>query len=136
MIVVDTNVVVYLFIRGERTALARELLRLDNHWVLPPLWRSEFRNAVIQSARQRVISFDDARHIAERAEAMFGSQEIEVDAQPVIDLAAASTCSGYDCEFVALARALGTILVTVDRRILRDFPGVAVALDQYVSTHQ
>jgi predicted nucleic acid-binding protein len=47
-------------------------------------------------------------------------------------LAAGSTCSAYDCEFVALAQELGTVLVTMDKQILRDFPDVAVSIDTFV----
>jgi len=40
-----------------------------------------------------------------------------------------SDCSAYDCEFVALARQLGTSLVTMDSKLLRAFPQIARALD-------
>jgi predicted nucleic acid-binding protein len=132
MIVVDTNVIVYLFVSGERTELAKELLLVDGHWIVPPLWKSEFRNAVIQSARQGVITFQDARLFAQRAEAMFHQREIDVSGHFVIDLAHDSACSGYDCEFVALALQLDTVLVTVDKRVLKEFPAAAVALDEFV----
>jgi hypothetical protein len=39
-----------------------------------------------------------------------------------------SDCSACDCEFVALAMRLETRLVTLDKKILRAFPGRAVAL--------
>jgi predicted nucleic acid-binding protein len=132
MIVVDTNVIVYLFVSGERTELAQELLLVDGHWMVPSLWKSEFRNALIQSARHGVITFQDAQLFAQRAESMFLQREVEVSGNIVIDLAQDSTCSGYDCEFMALALQLDTVLVTVDKRILREFPTAAVALDEYV----
>ena len=44
MIAVDTNVIAYLFLRGEFAAQAEEWLRKDREWVAPALWRSEFRN--------------------------------------------------------------------------------------------
>jgi predicted nucleic acid-binding protein len=43
-----------------------------------------------------------------------------------------SGCSAYDCEFVALAQSLGIPLVTVDKHVLRQFPGVAIGLDDYL----
>lgn len=132
MIVVDTNVIVYLFVTGERTPQAKQLLRLDGHWVVPPLWKSEFRNALIQSARHGVISFQDAHLLAQKAEALFRNRELEAPSGLVLDLARTSQCSGYDCEFVALAQRLQTVLVTTDRRILREFPQAAVALDAFV----
>ena len=51
----------------------------------------------------------------------------------VLDLAAASSCSAYDCEFVALAQDLGVRLVTVDKQVLKEFPTVAIALGEFVA---
>lgn len=44
MIVVDTNVIVYLYMTGDYSAQAEQALLKDPLWVAPPLWRSEFRN--------------------------------------------------------------------------------------------
>jgi len=41
-----------------------------------------------------------------------------------------STCSAYDCEFVALAKRLNTKLVTADKKILKEFSGIAVTLNE------
>jgi len=49
----------------------------------------------------------------------------------VLDLVASSTCTAYDCEFVALARELAVPLVTTDKQILRDFPAIARPLAGY-----
>lgn len=54
----------------------------------------------------------------------------------VLRLAARSGCSAYDCEFVALAKELGIALVTVDREVLRESPGVAVRLEEYVGSKE
>ncbi len=44
MIVVDSNVLAYLYLPGEYTAAAEVLLEHDSDWAAPILWRSEFRN--------------------------------------------------------------------------------------------
>jgi len=44
----------------------------------------------------------------------------------VLRLVASSTCSAYECEFVALADQLSVPLVTLDRAVLREFPVVAI----------
>ena len=44
MIVVDSNVLAYLYLPGEVTAAAEALLERDPDWQEPVLWRGEFRN--------------------------------------------------------------------------------------------
>ena len=46
MIVADTNLLVYLFINGDKTPLAQDVLKKAPHWIVPPLWQSEFRNVL------------------------------------------------------------------------------------------
>ena len=55
MIVVDSNVIAYCWINGERTALAHRLRRLDPDWHAPVLWRSELRNILTGYRRDEVI---------------------------------------------------------------------------------
>jgi predicted nucleic acid-binding protein len=54
--------------------------------------------------------------------------EYEVDSLRVLELVRDSDCSAYDCEFIAVAQALDTKLVTMDTKLLKAFPTVAVAL--------
>ena len=51
--------------------------------------------------------------------------------EQVMQLVASSTCTAYDCEFVALAQELRVPLVTTDKQLLRDFPRVARPLADY-----
>jgi predicted nucleic acid-binding protein len=43
-------------------------------------------------------------------------------------LGGGQSLSGYDAQFVTLARALGAPLITEDRRLLRAFPGEAMSM--------
>jgi predicted nucleic acid-binding protein len=54
-------------------------------------------------------------------------REYAVVSHHVLDLAARSGCSAYDCEFVALAEDLNVKLVTNDRQLLKAFPRIAIA---------
>ena len=128
MIVVDTNVVAYLYLPGEHTARAESLLERDPDWVAPVLWRSEFRNILAGYMRRRLLTFDQARELQAEAESLLSGAEYEVDSQRVLELVRDSDCSAYDCEFVALAMSLGMKLVTIDGKLLRAFPGLAVPL--------
>ncbi len=132
MIVVDTNVIAYLWLPGAQTAHAEALVRSDPDWAAPLLWRSEFRNVLTGLLRRSQLPADAAIAIAERAEAHLRGREFAVSAAAVLDRVARSRCSAYDCEFVALADELDVALVTTDRRILDDFPQSAVPLREAV----
>jgi predicted nucleic acid-binding protein len=129
MIVVDSNILAYLYLPGEFTEAAEALLESDPDWAAPVLWRSEFRNILAGYVRRSSLSFDQALAIQEEAESLLAGAEYEVDSRSVMMLVKDSDCSAYDCEFVALARQLGTSLVTMDSKLLRAFPQIARALD-------
>ena len=44
MIVVDTNILAYLYFPGDKTAEVKRLLKVDSEWAAPALWRSELLN--------------------------------------------------------------------------------------------
>jgi predicted nucleic acid-binding protein len=132
MIVVDTNVLAYLAIDGEKTALADQAYRQDSDWVVPNLWSSEFLNVLALYLRKHLISLDEALFILERAYG-FISTEYQVYAPHILDLIISSKCSAYDCEFVALAKELNVKLLTEDKQILEQFPEQAVSLKDYVN---
>ena len=128
MIVVDTNVLAYLYLPGQYTDHAEGLLQREPEWAAPVLWRSELRNILASYMRQRVLTFEQARDVQVEAEDLMAGAEFEVDSAHVLELARDSACSAYDCEFVALAMKLGTKLHTMDRKLLRAFPQHATAL--------
>lgn len=128
MIVVDTNIVAYLYLPGELTARAEALLELDADWAAPVLWRSEFRNILAGYMRRGTLTLAQACDLQAEAESLLAGGEHEVGSQQVLQLSRDSGCSAYDCEYVALARQLGTKLVTMDAQLLRAFPQNAVSL--------
>jgi predicted nucleic acid-binding protein len=129
MIVVDSNVLAYLYVPGEFTEAAEALLGREPEWAAPILWRSEFRNILAGYLRRKSLSFEQAVALQEEAEDLLAGREYEVDSKSVLELVRDSDCSAYDCEFVALAERLGTKLVTMDKKLLKAFPDRAVALD-------
>ena len=131
MIVVDTNVLVYLYIRGGRTGQAEAVLARDPIWAAPVLWRSEFRNTLAGMVRQGGIQVDDALRVTREAERWMRGREYSVPSDLVLPLAAQSGCSAYDCEFAGLAQELGVPLVTADRQVLAAFPRTAVSLARF-----
>jgi predicted nucleic acid-binding protein len=128
VIVVDTNVLAYLYLPSEYTAQAEALLERDPEWAAPVLWRSEFRNILAGYIRRSTLTFEQARDIQAEAENLLSGAEHDVDSQRVLELVRDSDCSAYDCEFVALAMNLGVALVTMDAKLLRAFPARALPL--------
>ena len=58
MIVVDTNIIAYLYLPTEYTEGAESLLIREPIWSAPSLWRSEFRNVLALYLRKDIISFE------------------------------------------------------------------------------
>ena len=129
MIVVDSNVVAYLYLPGEYTAATEVLLEHDPEWAAPVLWRSEFRNILAGYLRREALTFEQVCSLQDEAEDLLKGLEFEVDSETVLKLVRDSDCSAYDCEFIALAIKLNTQLVTVDKKLLKAFPESAVALN-------
>jgi predicted nucleic acid-binding protein len=131
LIVADTNLLVYLYVQGERTGQAEAVVTRDPVWAAPLLWRSEFCNVMAGMLRQRVFAVDAALRVIREAENWMRGHEYSVTSDQVFRLAVASRCSAYDCEFVALAQDLGVPLVTTDQQVLASFPATAVALARF-----
>ena len=132
MIVVDTQMLVYLTIPAPETRLAQHVARTDGQWQTSPLWRSEFRNVVAGLIRRGALDLPGALQAFAEAEE-FIEGEVLPGTQAVLSLVTESRCSAYDLEFVAVAQALGVRLVTNDKQVLAAFPGVAVAPEAFVA---
>ena len=128
MIVVDSNVLAYLYLPGEYSTAAEALLEQDSDWAAPILWRSEFRNILAVYMRRKGITFEQANSLQREAESLLEGAEFELESLAVLELVRDSDCSAYDCEFIALAMKLDTKLVTMDKKLLRAFPKRAIAL--------
>jgi predicted nucleic acid-binding protein len=132
MIVVDTNAIAYLLIPGQRSPQAKEMLKKDAEWLAPLLWRSEFSNVLALYLRQKHLELGQALRIMQEAELLMRGGEYKSNASQVLSLVATSTCSAYDCEFVALAQDLGLPLVTSDKKLLKEFPGNTISMDDFI----
>jgi predicted nucleic acid-binding protein len=133
LIVVDTNLIAYLFLEGERTLQAERVLEVDSEWVAPLLWRSELCNVLASFLRKRVLTLDVGVQIIQEAQRLMQHKEFEVAPAHVLSLTAESGCSAYDCEFVSLAQNLNIALVTSDKGVLQRFPSTAISLEVFIS---
>jgi predicted nucleic acid-binding protein len=132
MIVVDTNIIASLYLSSERSQQAELAFQKDFHWAAPLLWRSELRSVLAGYIRNERLNLTDAQQIMESAASLMRDHEYEVASHRVLSLVAGSTCSAYDCEFIALAEDLNTQLVTADQQILEQFPDLSISLDEFI----
>lgn len=133
MIVVDTNVIAYLLIKGDQTETAEQVRKSDSEWAAPILWRSEMGNLLMLYIRQKIASLDDAKTIMDKAEDILSGREYEVESSRVLELAATTGCTAYDCEFAYLAEKLNAPLVTSDKKLLAAFPDTAVSMETFTT---
>lgn len=131
MIVADANVVAYFWLPGEFTAQAEAVLERDADWIVPYLWRSEFRNILATYVRAKRLAANDAQSIYASAEDMLRGREYAVTGRAALDLAFSSNMSAYDCEYVALADEFSCKLVSGDRKLVKAFPKRAILLADF-----
>ncbi|MCK5455582.1 MAG: type II toxin-antitoxin system VapC family toxin [Melioribacteraceae bacterium] len=132
MIVVDTNVIAYFWINGANTKFTENLLKKDSNWIAPFLWRSEFRNVLAGYLRKNLLTLDKALRLMSAAEEQLNNNEYLVTSDLVMNLVSLSSCSAYDCEFVALAKDFNINLVTSDKKIIKEFPSIAIPLKCFI----
>ncbi len=131
--IADTNLLVYAMTYGPHRELAQSVLRKYPEWRAPTLWRSEFRSALAGYLRAEIMSYEEILDAMDKTEFFMAGKEHQVDSAAVLRLVSQSTCSAYDCEFIALANHLDVPLVTSDSRLLRDFPNRALAPDGFLA---
>ena len=132
MIVVDTNVIHYCWVRGQHTQLAQAVRRKDPDWHVPLLWRSELRIVLTAYLRRGLLSLAQIIGILRVVDqALAGSEHFMAD-DAVLDVVASSALTAYDAEFVALARALSVPLVTADKAVLKVFPEQTLTMEAFV----
>ena len=132
MIVVDTNILAYLFIEGNQTAVCRDVFRKDPVWQVPFLWRSEFRSVLTKYIRHAGLALEDAQNTMIEAEKLLAGHEYFVDSGTILSLTSANDVSAYDAEYICLAEKLSIKLVTTDKPLITKFPDTAVSPEDFV----
>lgn len=134
MIVVDTNIVTYRFVQGEKTELVLHAVEIDGEWVVPELSRHEFLNVLVTFGRHGTMSASECSEIWGIAEPFLEVRERPVDMAAALALALRESLTTYDAQYVTLARALGVRCLTEDRALLKACPEVAISLEEFCSS--
>jgi len=133
MIVVDTNVVAYLLIEGDRTGEAQLLRRAEPDWRSEPFLLVEFSNLLATQVRAKALSMTQASSLLRAAEQQI-SAWLEVSHADALAVAIHGQVSAYDARFVACARQLSAPLVTEDARLRAATPGLSMSIAQALAS--
>jgi len=129
MVVVDTNIVAFLLIEGDRTRDAQALYGLDPEWKSEAFLLVEFSNMLATYER----SADLTPH---QADALLGSAESRMRGLIALPHAVALAharrfgVSAYDARFLAVAEKLRSPLVTEGARLRAAAPALTRSLAQ------
>lgn len=126
MLVVDTNVLIELFVPSPVSQVVLDCRDADSDWWLPSLWVPEFRHVLLKFLRLGRLDLFTARNHLAVAEQRFLPRTMTVASAEALQLAHSHGCSSYDAEFVVLAQQLQCPLLTFDRKLVQLFPEVAV----------
>ena len=129
MVVVDTNVLAYLLIEGERTADAQALYARDPDWRSEGFVLVEFSNLLATYRRGGSLDSGLAADLLASAERIL-SGSVNLPHARALEIAAEFGVSAYDARFLGAARVLGTKLVTEDAKLRRAAPAVTQSLAQ------
>ena len=133
MIVVDTNIIHYCWVRGENTEIAQAVRQRDPEWHAPILWHSELHNVLTAYLRRGMLTRAQIVGILSAADQALAEREHIILDVLVLDVVASTTLTAYDAEFVALATALSVPLVTADKAVLKAFPERALTMAGFLS---
>ena len=127
MVVIDTNVLAYLLIAGDRTRDAQALLSRDPDWRSEAFLLVEFSNLLATYERAGALDRGQAQGLLATAETSLRSL-VNVPHAHALNVAAELSVSAYDARFLAAAQILGTRLVTEDGKLRAAAPALTLSL--------
>jgi predicted nucleic acid-binding protein len=136
VIVIDTNVLVYYFIEGEKTRLAHKVFAHDPEWIVPLLWRHEFVNVLATFVRTGALALDVAQSVWRNAREALHPYEASVEPDEIIPFAVRNNISAYDAEFLVLATSRNISCVTEDQGLQEKCPHIAVSMGGFLGRAQ
>lgn len=121
VVLVDTNVLAYLLLDGDRTSSAQELYERDSDWRSEAFLMVEFSNVLATSIRTKSITCEQGVKLLAGAEAAVPALT-NVRHERVLEAAIQFGISAYDARFIALAMQMKIKLVTEDVKLRTAVP--------------
>ena len=128
MVLVDTNIITYLMIRGDRTAAAQQLYERDSDWCSEAFVMVEFSNVIATYVRTRALSQAQGTKLLAESQAHLSTLHSVVNTQ-ALESAMQFGISAYDARFISLAKQLKMKLITEDVKLRVAVPALTMSLD-------
>ena len=129
VVIVDTNVLAYFLIEGDRTRLAQTLYARDPEWRSEAFVLIEFSNILATYVRNRGIDQEQALSLMGQAELRVRGL-INLPNANALRIAGEFAISAYDARFIAVARQLGGKLVTEDMKLRAAAPALTQTIEE------
>jgi len=130
MVVIDTNILAYLLLIGDRTEAAQTLLARDADWRSDYFVLVEFTNVLVTCMRTRGLPSERAAGLLSEAEEIMRDGLQSVPHADALTLASRYSVSAYDARFLAVAQSLGARLVTEDVKLRAAVPALTLSLTE------
>lgn len=127
MVVVDTNILAYLLIAGDRTREAQALYGRDSDWQSEAFVLVEFSNILATYQRLGELDTNQVEGLINDAEMRMPGL-IHLPHITALRTAQKYRISAYDARFVAIAERLGAKLVTEDTKLRKAAPTLTLSL--------
>ena len=129
MLVVDTNVVCYLLIQGDRTKDAQALFSRDSDWRSEAFIMVEFSNVLARYRRMALLTSAQTQSLLAEAQRRVRNP-VTVSHPQALRLAERYGVSAYDARFLAAAESLGEKLVTEDAKMRAAAPALTLSITE------
>lgn len=133
MIVVDANILIYSLIEGDYTPLVNKLRERDTDWRTTGLCLHEILNVLATYQRRDLLTLAQCKKLLAHAEHFMKVAQCEVKMDAALAVAAKYAVTGYDAQYVALAKSLGAQLITEDRKLREAVPGIAFSMQEFLA---
>jgi predicted nucleic acid-binding protein len=128
VVLVDTNIIAYLMIRGDRTAAAQQLYERDSDWCSEAFVMVEFSNVIATYVRTRALTQAQGTKLLAESQAHLSTLHSVVNTQ-ALETAMQFGISAYDARFISLAKQLKLKLITEDVKLRVAVPALTMSLD-------
>ena len=127
MVLVDTNILAYLMIEGDRTPAAQRLFERDSDWCSEAFVMVEFSNILATYVRTKALTRAQGVRLMTEAQTLVSTLHNIAHVQS-LEATIEYEISAYDARFISLARHLKQKIVTEDVKLRAAVPSWTMSL--------